>query len=407
MTPRAALRSFRPALLFLALQWFPVPASAQSARESTTVVILGVDHSAQLVSEPQRPAMFRALFDRVAPDAIAVERDPRAFARGDFYDFTYEVQELAVPWAREQRLPVYPIDWVPPTEDQRLLFGLDLEAAPFVRPTRGFGGFLSFSDSTLLSQSVLFADAEGAGDRALEFADTPAEDANRESARRLFLYRTYLQARRIIAAAANHRGGTLLVVIGYMHKPDLERILVGYPAIELVQPSHYGMPSRDEVALRQRIEDAYAVATFNLLGVQPRTGVVDYPYVRRVVDRLQQHAGLTPEVRLFRTRLGVLTGEIQPKKAAEAYRQIRQAAAPGESFTWTGVTDGSRLDSFFDPFGNLTVPERAALEQARQLYELGRAEEADALHDELAEALSLEKATQLRAYWREHLRIAP
>jgi hypothetical protein len=384
----------------------PLPAIGQEAPEPTQVVILGVNHSAQLLAEKQRPSLFRAFFKRVEPDAIAVERDPQAFGRNDFYEFTYEVQDLALPWAREHGLPVYPIDWVPPTEDQRLLFGVDLEAAPFIRPTTGFGGFLSFSDSTTHSQALFYADAEGAAEGSLTWADTPAENASFDAARRLFLYRTFLQARRISRAASNHRGGTLLILVGSMHKPDLDRILSGYPDIKLVQPSRYGAPTEEEARAQERSEGAYAIATFNLLGVQSRTGLVDYEYVHRLVQRLERAIGLTAETRLFQTRLGVLTGEITAEQAARQYQHIRDVVEPEAAFTWTGVQNRSRLDSFFDPFGNLTVKQRATLENAREMYKMGRAEEADALREELAAALSAQTSAQLHAYWQEHVREA-
>jgi hypothetical protein len=400
--PLLCLRTIVPCLLIL----LALPALGQVSPESTQVVILGVNHSAELLAESQRPALFRAFFDRVNPTAIAVERDPQSFARNDFYEFTYEVQHIVLPWAKERRLPIDPIDWVPPTEDQRLLFGLDLEAAPFLRPAQGFGGFLSFSDSSTLSQSLFFAEEEGEVNRNLSWADGAAEDASYDAARRLFLYRTFLQARRVLQAASNYRGGTLLVVIGSMHKPDLERIMSSYPGIKIVQPSHYGLPTEEEAGANERLEDGCAVASFNLLGVQAHTGVVDYAYVRRVIERLEKAGGVTPEVRLFRTRLGVLTGQVRPQEAADQYRQIREAVKPDARFTWTGVKDRFRLDSFFDPFGNLTVGQRAALEEARELNKLDRGEEADALREELAAMLSPQKAAQLQGYWDEHVRNA-
>jgi hypothetical protein len=37
-----------------------------------------------------------------------------------------------------------------------------------------------------------------------------------------------------------------------------------------------------------------------------------------------------------------------------------------EKFTWTGVKDFSRVDSYFDPFGNLSLAKRIRLELARE-----------------------------------------
>ena len=101
------------------------------------------------MGEAQRPAVFRAFFERV--DAVAVERDPQSFARNDVYDFATETQNVVVPWARERGVPVYPVDWLPPTENQRLLFGVDLDAPPLVRPVEGSRGFYALADSAVLT----------------------------------------------------------------------------------------------------------------------------------------------------------------------------------------------------------------------------------------------------------------
>lgn len=75
-------------------------------------VILGVSHSAQLLAETYQPAVFRAFFTRVKPEAICVERSPEEFARLDFYEFTYEAQFISVPYAKAHGLALCPIDWV-------------------------------------------------------------------------------------------------------------------------------------------------------------------------------------------------------------------------------------------------------------------------------------------------------
>ena len=133
---------------------------------------------------------------------------------------------------------------------------------------------------------------------------------------------------------------------------------------------------------------------------------MDYGYVGRAVGRQAAEAGLTPEVRLLQMRLGVLTGAVPPETAAEQYRPVEESAAPDASFTWTGAKDRSRLDSFFDPFGALTVRQRAAVERARALYRLGRVAEAEAVRDVLAAALPAQKAAQLRSYWPAYARDA-
>jgi hypothetical protein len=375
------------------------PGAAQDI-PPTRVVILGVGHSTQLVEERQQPAALRAFFDRVQPDAIGVERDPEPFARGDHYEFTYEIQYIALPYAEERGLSVHPIDWIPPRDDLILGFGVDLEEPPEIRG--GWQGFLAFPDPAESRLPLLFADSEE--DRATRRAPWQAEWAppSRDLPRRLFLYRTFLQAQRIAEAAALHPGGTLLVPVGVNHKDDIERILADHPRIEIVQPSTFGTPSPEEVEGHVLRRDLVAIASFNLLGIQWTTGEVDWEWMRRVIRRLEEEDA-SPEVRLLATRLQVLTGELPPQEALQRYQRIAEEAGDSVPFTWTGVKDSTRLDSYFDPFGNLSVGQRARLEAARELLRLGREGEAQALRGEMARGLPPRMERQLEAYWDEHL----
>jgi hypothetical protein len=109
--------------------------------ERTKVVILGVSHSAQLLAETYQPAVFRAFFTRVSPEAICVERSPEEFARLDFYEFTYEAQFISVPYAKAHGIALCPIDWLPQPEDSLLAWGMaDIEAPPLREILAGFKG---------------------------------------------------------------------------------------------------------------------------------------------------------------------------------------------------------------------------------------------------------------------------
>jgi hypothetical protein len=70
---------------------------------------------------------------------------------------------------------------------------------------------------------------------------------------------------------------------------------------------------------------------------------------------------------------------------------------------WNGVKDGTRIDSYFDPFGNLDVRRRALLESAREWYRLGDTRKGDALLTQVAADLSPRKRTQLEGYWQREL----
>ena len=79
---------------------------AEHAHPATLVILGVVEHSAQLVAESYQPAVFRAFFQRVQPDVICVERSPQEFLRGDYYEYSYELQHVAVPFARGGDTPL-------------------------------------------------------------------------------------------------------------------------------------------------------------------------------------------------------------------------------------------------------------------------------------------------------------
>ncbi|MBC7897051.1 MAG: hypothetical protein H7066_16650 [Cytophagaceae bacterium] len=373
----------------------PAPTAAQETAARTTVVVLGVNHSLQLVAEGYQPAWFRAFYDRVKPAAFAIERSPEQFARNDHYEFTYEIQFLTLPYARAHGIPTHPVDWYPSLDDQLLGFGVDVDAPPILRPKNGFQGFLTFPDSSSLRETLFYADAPAYAAEQRQWYDVVPEQAARDLPRRLFLYRTFMQARRIRQAAALYRGRTLLVVIGSMHKDDIERILRDDPGISIVQPSSFGLPPTDAVQRAVADDDRFAIASFNLLGVQAGTGVVDWAWMRRVVDALPSKSS---EAGVLRTRLAVLTGAMPPERAAPAYAAIAREAG-NATFRWTGVKDRRRLDSFFDPFGNLALAQRASLEEARERYKLGDVGGGDAIRTRLRSALAPAMQAQLDGYW--------
>lgn len=376
-------------------------AAAKAVDGKTTVIVLGVDHAAQLVARNDRPALLAAFLAHAKPDAICIERSPETFARNDYYEFTYEVQDVVVPFARRNGIDLCPIDWEPPVDDARLGFGVDLGAAPELRPASGFQQFLSFPAPSHLTRDLFHADEAKNVARIAQWAATPAKRATDDLPRRLYLYRTYLQAQRVAAAAKAHPGGTVVVVVGEFHKRDIEAILADAADVRIVQPSSLGKPTEAQVRQHERREYRVAVASFNLLGVQSATGNIDRAFVRETVQALKAEQN-SPEARLMETRLDLLEERITPAAAVDRYRRIASDAGDAR-FTWTGVTDAARLDSYFDPFGNLTVRQRALIETARELHRAGRGEEAAGIQQTLGSELGERKKAQLAGYWERYI----
>jgi hypothetical protein len=349
--------------------------------------------------------MVTAFIDRVHPDAICIERPPAEAARNDFYEFTYEVQGIVLPYAAAHRTELCPVDWMPPVEDQKLGFGRDLDVPPEIRP-KGPQGFVFFPDPKSLKADIFAADDPATMQPITNWASKQPERADKDFPRRLYLYRTFLQAELIRAAARKHSEGTLLVVIGAFHKPDIEAILSHDEAIDLEQPSAIGRPSIDEAERATTSPQRVAVLSFNLLGLQAQTGNVDWDWMQRTVHALATPA-CTPECQLFRVRLDQLTGKISADSAMRRYRELIAATPPDVTFSWTGVKDTARLDSYFDPFGNLSVRQRATLELVRVLRAIGAAAEATSLLDKLKHEIGERKGRQLNEYAIEYLKLEP
>jgi hypothetical protein len=380
-------------------------------RVATQVVVLGVTHSGMLVNPRQQPAAFRAFFDEIRPNVIGVERAPEQFARNDHYEFTYEIQEIIVPYAKQAGIPVAPFDWLPAPEDPALAFGIaDLEQPPFLRPSDGSGlnGFLSFSDSETRAADFFYADAEEVRAKNRQWYVGYPDKPRLDFPRRLYLYRTFMQAMRIAQVAARYPGGRVLVVVGDLHKDDLERILSEQRGLQIVQPSTL-VSALDAEKIRAHIEpqDRLAVATFNLLGVQSRSGQLDLVWLKQIMEEL---AATSPgaELELLKARFDELSGRIQGNAAFDRYQRIVAISNANSLSTWSGVKDRMRIDSYFDPFGALTIRQRARTEAARVAYALGRGKEGDALKIQVrSELISDLKRAQFDGYWERYIRSKP
>ncbi len=370
------------------------PPHALAEKTKTRVTILGVDHTAQLVAEKDQPGMLAAWLDLAKPAALCIERPPEQASRQDFYEFTYEIQGIILPWATKNATELCPIDWMPSLDDQLLGFGLDLDTPLEIRKAQGFQGFLTFPDRKILDWDFFSADDPATLAPLRKWANEPAPRADRDLPRRLYLYRTYMQAQRIRAVAHKRTGETVVVVVGYFHKPDIEAILKQDPAIELVPAASLGRPGEAAVRAATTSEHRAAILSFNLLGMQAATGVVNWGWV----DRVLADFGTSPEADLFRTRYAIVTGKISLAEAARRYDAIAKNPASARPFTWTGVKDLARVDSFFDPFGNLDVRQRAEVELARTLFAQGKRAHAEQRLDALAAGLTPRKALQLRGY---------
>lgn len=321
----------------------------RDAAPPTRLIILGADHSAQLVGRRNHAGYLRVFLERLRPAVICIEQPPD-----------------------------------------------------------GFQSFLTF-DSTALARSFFFADSLAWREESRTFFNTP-NAGRRDFPRRLDLYRTYLQAMRIRAAALQHPGETVLVVVGAMHKDDLERTLGDDKQLQIVQPSTaVATIDSSSAAASLASLDRFAIAAVNTLGVQALEGPVDWAWVESIVHQLSSEARGSAEARLIETRMSLLRRQIAPAAAIATYERIAADNSANITFTFTGVQDSRRVDSYFDPFGNLSVRQRAMVEAARVHTSLGNRARVDVLRATLMASASWTplQEGELAVYWRRYVEATP
>lgn len=365
------------------------------------VIVLGVGHSNQLVTRECQPAVYRAFFDHISPAVIGIERAPMEYNRSDFYEFTYEQQNIILPYARENNIPVRPFDWTPSSDDQQLAWNIsDFDQPPFVRGKETHKDFIYFSESSIQEQNFFFSETDELKRQVYSWINEK-KSGEQDFPRRLFLYRTFMQAMRIKHIAKEYIGETVLIVVGHMHKNDIEEILKEVSFIELAQSSAYEYPSTKEIEKNLYVEDLYAIANFNLLGVQSKH-FVDFEWLTNVVNRLDGETS-SPEVELYKIRLDLLTKAKESKKAINEYQKIINDINPNSTFHYNGLKDKWRLDSYYDPFGNLTILHRVYLELAREYSKINSFEKVEEIKELLSKELSSFQRLQLNYYWDNYL----
>ncbi|WP_294274615.1 hypothetical protein [uncultured Chryseobacterium sp.] len=124
-----------------------------------------------------------------------------------------------------------------------------------------------------------------------------------------------------------------------------------------------------------------------------------------LVDYAMEQLGndQSTELEFFRIRKSVISGKISPKQAQAMYRSLLNKAG-NENWTWTGVKDNSRIDSYFDPFGNLSLKDRIRLETARESMKLSQQKEFQNQIDLIDQGLTFYKKSMLHFYIEKYLK---
>jgi hypothetical protein len=139
------------------------------------------------------------------------------------------------------------------------------------------------------------------------------------------------------------------------------------------------------------------LATGNAVVQPTNSSNVDWDWMREVLAALPRSEP-EAERQFFSIRLDQLTHKLTLDTVIERYRALIAATPSDQQFSWTGVKDLDRLDSYFDPFGNLSIRQRAHLELARAQAYAGQMEAASASFEGLVQELGAEKAFQANSY---------
>ncbi|MEY8749874.1 hypothetical protein [Alkalicoccobacillus gibsonii] len=373
-----------------------------SSGNQTKVVILGVGHANQLVSEVCQPAAYRAFFDRVQPDVIGIEREPSAFLRADFYEFTHEQQHIILPYAKKNDIPVQPFDWNASMEEQQLAWGVaDSEQLPFNRTHSAFKPFLSFPEPFTYENDFFFSEKQEAVDLINGMLKSKVGEA--DFPRRFFLYRTYMQAMRIKHIAQSAQGKTVLIVVGHLHKPDIEQILKTNEMIELIPPSTYGYPSAAEIESHFELKDASFFMAFNLLGIQSQFNV-ERNWLKNVLEKVPSEHLF--EKRLYQIRFQQLLEVNKQTDVIREYKELAEEIGWEERFLFQSFGRmNDRIDSYYDPFGNVSIKARIYIELARVFAKQGAYSKVEEMKAHILDCTgwSLEEKLRLEGYWEEYV----
>nr|PZN37989.1 MAG: hypothetical protein DIU70_11640 [Bacillota bacterium] len=359
------------------------------SQSPTEVIIIGTMHSGQLVAESMSPARIRALLNRIDPAAVGIETVPEWYERGIFFEIAYESYGVAVPWAREKGRDIWPIDWQWPADWQGMREALDWPRTEVMEPN-----FLPFLPDLYASRpeefpDLLFADSPVFTAGAWGYYSLPRFSPQSDALRRYMTWRNLHMARRIADMARAYPGGRVVVLVGALHKPDLDTFLATVPGIVVRQASEWGTPSAEEVAAEVRRPDLLAILWFNLAGKRAdlHPDKVDLVRMDELLRRLEGETPEDPEVRFLRARWLMMAGRAE--EGVAALRDLAWGSPwPDRPFTYPNRSLAEShhaylqeygppayaqrelgLGGVLSPISNLTVRQRVLYELARQQVE--------------------------------------
>ena len=300
------------------------------------VLVLGTLHAPWQFRAPGfTPAHVRAALINARPDVIGVESNPTWFAAGRFHDVTWEAQGVAVPWARQNGLPVHGVDWmdvgafdrleVERLQDRHERLCDERARGPLGAwhfghiPTRRVARLLEFWTSPDHDFAVMNGiDGDAFGKRWLGEADPASPNFGGRRNREI--------AKRCVEVMKAHPGGRLVVVIGAGHKAVLDAMFARQDGVKVLKLGEdVPVPTSAQVEQAWTTKDLLCVLGHNLDGERSylTDELVDFDRMRSVLKRYEASGGDGDVASYFRARIRQRCGQLEP--ALEAYGRLVQS----------------------------------------------------------------------------------
>lgn len=387
--------------LFLCVLSFCQNSTAQSAEAAPnrqeTILIIGVEHApGQFRSEKFSPAHIRATLEAFKPQVLGVESNPEWFANGQFYRSTYEAQHLAVPFARDNKIPVYGIDWIGNLREndyswrrhieqvgniKKVLESPITESTPYQYGLSSWSHQIAGEDSPERDFNVL--NGSEYGEKSLKWID---EGKSKKGSPQEYMEERDNHIVNYITSVANkHSGSRIAIIIGAMHKADLEHKLrlkgfrvTGPHSFARTVPFSDG-EKMDELLKAQDIAAILAEAW----DTTPQSGV-SRERAERLLKRLLELSDKDPKAKTwgeyFSARHKMLSGNFEAagKDFEKIVRRENPLGFPLRSYSWRH---------------HLTVQQAALLESGRIADLQGRRDEAIKRYEQLLSSIKVPEYT--------------
>jgi len=331
-------RRCRAAMIGTLVALFTSQAFAQAGVTATAphgeVFVIGTVHAPRglLLDSAYSAAHLRVALERFQPTMIGVEATPLAHAWGLYQYATWEIQHVITPWAVARRVPVYGIDWqnIDDAGVRRRLASLrqsDTQPPPpLAERQREAQRVAALVDQMLAGD---FADPEhrhwhewflwinsGARNEAAPVVEwwgqASRDDAPGRSVR-LLSARDDRIVNQAVTLLRRYPASRLAILIGFSHKPDLDRKLAKVPGVRVMQLTDLPRFTPADVRRAWAAEDAIAALRETLDGnayyFNPSGTRLEL--ARRHLAALREHGVDTDLRRYYDARLCVVEGRLE------------------------------------------------------------------------------------------------